>query len=193
MPATWTSVQAQSGGVEILNFRGSVHPLRKIVQLVWWASEDAEFATHVVEHSLDGVNFQPIGEVPAIFTGATGHIYNFWHPTAHPRLNYYRLYLVFNHGLNSYSETIKVSVGAPPIFTYPTYPGASGPSIRPLTSGDEDEWNEAILSDIYGRPIMRMRSDETDLRIENLPTGIYILNARYTSGWRTSTFVVNNN
>ena len=190
LPSAWTSLQAQ---VEIRNFSGGVHPITKTVRLIWWASEDTALISFVVERSLDNMTFLPIGEVSAIQTGEDGHIYDFWDNTPAPGVNYYRLSLTFTHGQGQYSDVIKVAYGAPPIYSYPTYPSNPRPGATPFTGEpDDNTWSEAMVSDIYGRPIMALHN-ASEIDLTNLPMGIYVMTARYASGWRTSTFVVNRN
>jgi hypothetical protein len=184
LPATWTSVHAQSQ-VQIEYFRASVHPARNIVRLVWRMSEDTALTSIVVENSLDNVNFTPIGEVPPVFTGGHGSDYEFWHVNPANGLNYYQLRLMFSHGGEQLSSVAKVEVGAPPIYTYPR--------PRGIVNGDTDNsWSEALVTDIYGRPVFSAR-DEQELNFGDLPMGIYVLNVRYETGeWQTTTFMVGN-
>jgi len=193
LPTTWTSADAQGGQVEIRNFTAFMHPLRKIVRVIWWASEDSLLMNQIVEHSLDGVEFMPVGEVLPLLTGEEGHIYEFWHVGAPLGLNYYQLRLIFGDGTERVIDPVKVEVGVPPIYSYPTFPSNPRPGVTPLT-GEEDDtnWSEAMISDIYGRPVMTV-GGQSELNMANLPMGIYILNAKYGTGWQTSTFVISKN
>jgi hypothetical protein len=185
LPATWTSAHAQ-GQVQIEYFRATVHPLRNIVRLTWLMSEDTALTTIVVEHSLDNVMFTSIGEVAPIFTGGHGSNYEFWHVNPPVGLNYYRLRLVFSHGGEQLSNSAKVTVSGPGVFTFPR------PKSPGIQSGQTDAWSEAIISDLYGRPVMSVKNED-DLDNADLPPGIYVLSLRYPSGWQSSTLVTNKN
>ena len=129
LTATASRVVAQ-GHVEIRNFHGTV-TWNKQVQLAWWALGDATFTSQTVEYSTDGVVFTPIGSVPVV-PNPDGQIYLFMHTTPVLGPNYYRLDLRSGGGSLGYSETIKVDVGVPPIYSYPsTKPGTGGASARP--------------------------------------------------------------
>lgn len=192
LPLTSTNVQAQSGQVEIRNFTAFVHPLRKIVRVIWWASEDSLFVNQVLEHSTDGMQYAPIAEITPLLTGEEGHIYEYWHLGAALGLNYYQLRLIFADGNERVIDGVKVEVGAPPIYSYPTFPSSPRPGATPLTDGQDDTWVEARITDIYGRPVMTV-NDPSELNTANLPMGIYVLNTRSAAGWQTSTFMVSKN
>lgn len=192
LPATWTNVQAQGGGnVEIRNFTAFVHPLRKIVRVIWWASEDSAFVNQILEHSLDGDTFAPIAEITPLLTGEDGHIYEYWHVTAPLGSNYYRLRLIFADGGERLEEPVKVEVGAPPIYTYPTLPSSPRPGATPLTDGQDDGvWTEAIITDLFGRPVLSVNGGPSEFTTSELPMGIYVLNAKYASGWKATTLMI---
>lgn len=189
LPATPTNVQAQ-GQVKVRNFVGKVHPIRKIVRLDWWASEDSSLVSFLVEHSLDGVEFKQIGEVPALLTGEEGHIYEYWDVNAVLGLNYYRLTLLFADGSTQMVDPIRVDVGAPPIYSYPTFPSRPGSGIITPFNGDPDNaWTEARVTDLYGRPVAMTQNGDLQLP-DDLPSGIYVFQAKFPSGWGATTFVI---
>lgn len=191
LPTSWTPVQAQN--VEVRNFVGKVHPLRKIVRLNWWASEDSLLTQFSIEHSLDGVQFQGIGTVDPILIGEDGHIYEFWHVTPALGVNYYQLTLHFADSSSKSVDVITVDVGRPPIYSYPTLPGVDRPGATPLQSDPNNPWIEARVTDLYGRPVAVVKG-QTDMDLPgDLPSGIYVLHARYASGWHAQTFVITQN
>lgn len=188
LPSTWTTTEAQVA-VEIRNFHGSVHALRKIVRLAWWAAEEQTLTAFRIEHSTDGVNYIPIGEVPAIFVGEDGHIYDYWHLTPALGTNHYNLVLIFDNGEELRGGETKVDYGVPPIYSYPTLPGAGRPGTeRPFWDPD-NPWSEAMILDLYGRPVQGL-NPSSRFAVDDLPAGIYIFSARYAGGWQSTRFVI---
>lgn len=119
LSATWTNVQAQVAKIQ--NFHGTVNFTQKTISLAWWAAGDDMFISQVIETSVDGISFKPIAEIP-VTGGADGEIYQYMHTSPEYGVNYYRLALMFSDGSHQYSETIKVDLSAPPIYTYPYRP-----------------------------------------------------------------------
>jgi hypothetical protein len=171
------------GLVQLEFFYGTPHPWRQIVTLQWRLVEDPEMTLIIIEHSIDNVSFESVGEIQPIYTGAHGQDYRFLHPSTTPGLNYYRLRFEFHNGDIAYSHPIKMLIqGAPPILVY------HGAAPANLTGEDGDTWVDAMITDLSGRPVMVInQSGETNL--ENLPPGIYVVRARTAKGWVASLLV----
>ena len=122
-----SGVQAQK--VEVRNFHGTVDQIQKNIHLAWWSAGDENFVSQIIEYSTDGLTFKPIAELPVI--DKDGYINQYVHATPIVGVNYYRLALMFIDGGHQNSEMIKVEMGAPPIFTYPTYPSKPRPGSTP--------------------------------------------------------------
>jgi len=187
LPTSVNQLHAQ-GQVEIRNFVATLHPIRKIVRVNWWASEDSTVASFGLNHSTDGVNYTPLVDLPAILAGNDGNIYEYWHVGAPLGLNFYRLEVVYVTGERVVVADVKVDIGAP-IYSYPTLPSNPRPGATPLDGDPDNPWEEARITDFYGRPILSVKG-QNSVDLPDLPSGIYILHAKYATGWQASTFVV---
>ena len=189
LPSFTPEVSAQN--VQIENFEITTHPLRQINLLTWWASEDSTLISFGVQHSLDGVKFDEIGSVPAIYVGDPGHFYEYWHVNPPNGLNFYRLRLYFRDGATKDSEIQKVLVGAPAIGTWYLVGTAGSIDAWPLNDDlPDDPVLEMRVSDLYGRPVAAIQGQSHLTLPDDLPSGIYVAHVRFASGWSSKTFTV---
>jgi hypothetical protein len=104
-------------------------------------------------------------------------------------LNYYQLEVVYVNGERLVMDNMKVELGSP-IYSYPTLPANPRPGlITPLDGNPDNPWEEARVTDFYGRPIVTVKGPNS-VNLPDLPSGIYVLHAKYATGWQASTFVV---
>jgi hypothetical protein len=61
--------------------------------------------------------------------------------------------------------------------------------ITPLDGDPDNPWEEARITDLYGRPVATVKG-QNSVNLPDLPSGIYVLQAKYATGWQTSTFVI---
>lgn len=88
--------------LELANF--SVQKEAQTSVLNWATTREKEVSNFVIERSLDGINFNAIGEVQAMgTTNATSH-YEWVDEMPATAINYYRLKIVENDGLIQYSK-----------------------------------------------------------------------------------------
>jgi hypothetical protein len=76
--------------------------------LTWQAENAVLFSHFVVEHSIDGVRFSPLGQVAAINSGALSQQYSYEDEYPANGLNYYRLKMVDQDGQYTYSGIITI-------------------------------------------------------------------------------------
>ena len=188
LPSFTPEVSAQN--VQIEEFEITTHPLRQINLVTWWASEDSTLVSFGVQHSLDGVKFEDIGSVAAIFVGDVGHYYEFWHVDPPNGLNFYRLRLYFRDGTTKDSEIMKVLVGVPSIGSWYLVGPPGSIDVRPLTDNPDDQILELRVSDLYGRPIAAVQGQSEVQLPDDLPSGIYVVHVRMASGWSSKTISI---
>lgn len=142
-----------------------------------------------LDHSLDGTLFTLLDEVQPFLTGEEGHVYQYWHLESVLGINHYQLTVNFADSTSRTIGPIAVEVGRPPVYSYPTFPSSNNPFIRPLVGDGDDTWLEARITDLYGRPVAAVRN-QNDFDLPDLPAGLYVLHARYESGWHATQFVI---
>lgn len=92
LPVTWSSFTAN-----VIS--------EKEVRLNWETSQESNTSHYVIEHSLDGQNFLPIGNVRAAGNSSEEVTYTFIHKTPNPGImNYYRIRQYDQDGESSYSK-----------------------------------------------------------------------------------------
>jgi trimeric autotransporter adhesin len=93
---------------DLLTFRGQLAGNNALLN--WRVSSETNFSHYVVEKSLNGTDFVPIGEQPG--QGLTGEMqYSFTDPTVLSGQAYYRLKMVNKDGAYQYSKTVLLSLG----------------------------------------------------------------------------------
>ena len=94
--------------VQLLNFDGKA--AAKNISLSWKVVKEVNTAYYIVERSVDGTGFAPVGKVYAstVVTAGPEKIYGFIDPSPINGSNYYRLSMVDIDGKFSYSPLIKI-------------------------------------------------------------------------------------
>ncbi|WP_188814183.1 T9SS type A sorting domain-containing protein [Hymenobacter cavernae] len=167
--------------VELTSFNGRIQ-VDGQVQLTWRTASELNSEAFVVEASMDGRSFTPVGRVVAAGNKTTNTDYTYQHRPMTTGLVYYRLHQLDLDGRSAYSPVVTVSMsratGQPLLIT----PNPFRQTLQlQLPSGAAHA--EARLWAIDGRPLYQhlFRTDELgsgsatldDLLI--LPTGIYLL------------------
>ena len=80
------------------------------VQLRWTTIQERNNDYFSIEHSMDGINFVPIGQTKGQGTTSTPQRYSFTHNTPQNGINYYRLKQVDFDGTSDYSPIEAVSI-----------------------------------------------------------------------------------
>ncbi|NOU38508.1 MAG: T9SS type A sorting domain-containing protein [Ferruginibacter sp.] len=78
-------------------------------KLFWVTAQEINNAFFVIEHSLDGVNFLPIGKIIANGSTTVRHTYSFLHKNVLEEKNFYRLAQTDFDGRINYSSIITLS------------------------------------------------------------------------------------
>lgn len=91
------------------------------IKIDWEVLTEIEVSHYVVEHSTDGIHFNPIYQQPALANNAGRFEYSYLHQTPGPGINYYRVKSVEPSGRNYYTIVMKVDMrsGSPTITIYP--------------------------------------------------------------------------
>ncbi|MCK6612186.1 MAG: T9SS type A sorting domain-containing protein [Bacteroidia bacterium] len=108
--------------VSLLSFEGSVH--EKDVQLSWTSGMEENLDRYEVESSVDGIEFEKLGQVAARGNSRQLLDYYFLHAAAFDSrlIRYYRLKMVDWDGSFAYSKTIRLHAGESPERTVEVFP-----------------------------------------------------------------------
>lgn len=116
---TSISVLSSPLPVTLVQFSGML--LGEHAKLSWVTVQEINSDKYIVEHSTDGLNFSPVGTVPAKGNSATPEYYSFLHTQPPPGSNYYRLRQVDLDGrVTIYGTvTVRIPAGAWQVFPNP--------------------------------------------------------------------------
>ncbi|MEL7021395.1 MAG: T9SS type A sorting domain-containing protein [Bacteroidota bacterium] len=132
--------------------------------LRWSLSTFVEEVQFWVEHSTDGIDFEPIGLVSAVASAETS-LFSFEH--LHPKtgVHYYRLRQLDTTGKSSYSTIIQLSVQT---VAYDVYPN---PTTDWLYTTAAAEW--ATIWDVNGNLVARHQLVTGRIDLRELVSGTY--------------------
>ncbi len=149
------------------------------VLLQWSTASEQNTKNFVVEHSLDGIQWQNIGNVPA--SGNSNSVINYSYADTHPAvgMNYYRLLQMDIDGKSNYSEVRVVKfINDRQVIALIT---------NPIVNGElKVQVNKATLLSLYdafGRLIWKKQASPgiQNINLSHYTTGIYLLKAGATT------------
>ncbi|MEZ4913756.1 MAG: SdrD B-like domain-containing protein [Chitinophagales bacterium] len=166
--------------LELIRFEGEVQ--EKGNMLYWVTATEKDNDYFILERSLDGMNFEAIGEVDAVGNSSTPSYYDFLDKEAPIGLAYYRLRAVDIYGVNEIvSHVVLLSreqnyVGVVDVSPVPTLD-----EVNITYSNDIDANVTLIVWDLTGRVVKQQTADivaginTISLDLENLPAGAYLV------------------
>ena len=155
------------------------------VSLNWNTFSENDNSYFVIEHSVDGKNFTGIAKRLSNGNTSTGHNYDYIHATPVKGTNFYRLKMVDVNGKAEYSSIRRVILGKDnyniTIFPNP----AKNKATLMLDTKDGDELAVKLI-DGAGRmakqQIVFVRNQQSELSLEGLQRGVYIVIATNKDG-----------
>jgi hypothetical protein len=173
--------------IQLMQFNGRLQ--NEQTQLNWTTTLTSNTDRFVVDRSNDGRQFFSIGEVKASagVTNATGIRFSFTDVTTLTGTQYYRLRLVDQNGVNTYSETITIknnTSGQARIYPTVIQPNAS----LWLQTGKQLENVTITVTDIMGRAVMQQHTpvlpgnQTTSYTLPNMIKGTYIVQVKDAMG-----------
>jgi len=149
-------------------------------QIDWSVTSEQSISHFAVEHSVDGVNFAPIGEVKANANGSGINVYQFTHAKAATGKNYYRIQLIHVQSGHEFSPVRTVSFDGQP-FTVRLSPNPATDYILVEVSGQKQDY-EIRLFDANGKLLNEQTPDkktaQTKLRVDGLGAGVYTVQVK---------------
>ncbi len=138
--------------------------------ICWSVASQINNNKYIIEHSSDGRNFSPIGEIAGDGTSSLEKHYTYIHETPSIGINYYRIKQVDYDGKYSYSDIASVR-----------YDGTEATSIYPNPATSEvtittPEQTSLQIIDMCDRVIRRQAISEgqSTINLSELPTGMLI-------------------
>jgi hypothetical protein len=136
----------------------------------WSVASQINNEKYIIEHSKDGKNFSPIGEIAGDGTSNETKHYEYIHPSPSIGMNYYRIKQVDYDGKYSYSDIASLR-----------YDGNGETSIYPNPATSEvnistTEPTSMQIMDVYGRLLLNrdIYDGQNTINLAELPTGILI-------------------
>ncbi len=151
-------------------------------QLRWNSYPEDNLPTYFIEHSIDGIHFNTIGQQAAERKGGT---FDFLHKEVVKGLNYYRLRVSAADGTSSYSGIQKLfctrSKQALRIF-----PNITIGTANLLFDANDGEEMQVRIFDLTGRAIcenvVRFQSQIARLGVQDLDRGLYTVVVKRENG-----------
>jgi hypothetical protein len=146
-------------------------PVNKTTYLTWSVSAQINNDKYIIEHSLDGIDFSPIGNIKGDGNTTVEQHYTFTHKTPSQGVNFYRIKQVDDDGQYVYSN-ITSAVFSTDMHFISIYPN---PVVSELTI-TANEQGEGFINDMNGKIAKKVvfNAGKTQLDMSELPTGIYI-------------------
>lgn len=138
--------------------------------LTWSVATQINNDKYIIEHSIEGGNFSPIGEIEGDGTSNITKHYEYIHTLPSLGINYYRIKQLDYDGKYSYSDIASVR-----------YDGSGETNIYPNPATSEvtittTEPTSVQVMDVYGRLLINrdISDGQNTLNISALPSGILI-------------------
>lgn len=159
--------------VELVKFEGKIRKYQ--TSLHWQTASETNNALFQIQHSLNGKDFQTIGEVEGMGTTNEETNYEFLHENPANGINYYRLKQVDFDGSFSYSEVISIQMDSDEnrqslVF----FPNPVQKELNLVNHSDEPL--EVTILNSSGQEIFDVKMEESTEMIhsvDNLSPGIY--------------------
>lgn len=154
--------------VSLISFRARAEGRKSILE--WRTASEQDLDFYQIDHSTDGIHYQPIGTVRTGKGSLQVKTYEWIHLSPPLGLNYYRLKRMNQSGEITYSDVVSLRTLEPlRIFPNPTHDKIY---IRGLTG----EPARVILKDVVGRILFETRiSDGGAIDLNKQAGGVYIL------------------
>ena len=164
--------------------------------LVKWATmSEHNHQYFSIEHSSDGVHYKDIARIMSLGNTSSGFSYQFVDSNAAIGKNFYRLRLVDISVRHKYSDIKIVNIEENKPHRLSVFPNPATNSISLELNVKENEELKFEIYDATGNTVLSktcvMKQQKTELNIESLKTGLYVITAVTSIGIQhTSKLVV---
>ncbi len=165
----------------ILYFKGKNVDNHNILQ---WATVSEFNSDHFeIQRSVDGRNFESVGQVPAAGTSKNTREYRYTDQQAPGKLSYYRLAQVDQDGSSTYSTVVSINNNQGK-WSVETYPNPVVDEVRlEITSSQTGTMNLRLVNQ-QGQLIRNLRTQKHNaevierINMKEIPAGVYFLEVR---------------
>jgi len=162
--------------VSLVAFHAEINELNTQVFLIWETAAELDCDNSLVEKSIDGVHFEPIGKICAASVGDQLHSYCFTDRSPKQGFNYYRLNQFDLKGLHEYSAIKAVEFNHHE-FSVTLFPNPFASSIEIVNNEfPENKTMELRIYDAIGKPMLTriITKKITTLNTADFPSGAYM-------------------
>lgn len=171
--------------VSLLNFNATLQG--SDVRTQWKISAEQGVKKYEVQHSLNGMVFNGIGNVNSINSGGADNIYQFTHSNAPAGKNYYRLKIIDNDGRFKLSPVRLVTVGRGTVVNL--YPNPVKDVLTISISKQDGLPSTIKLLNAYGQQFLqKVVSGTVQINMSGYAAGLYLLQVE--DGNKTTTYKV---
>ena len=167
--------------LDLLDFSGSA--FTGYNELKWATANETNTASFDIQRSVDGTNFQTIGNIAAI--GSGNNNYHFSDKTYSPGANLYKLKMMDIDGQYSYSRTVKV-LGTERGAGVKLSPNPVRDALNIAMNDDALLNTEGKIINSLGQTVFTFKIGQMNVKqdIKHLPAGIYLLSLSDGSNYR---------
>lgn len=162
--------------------------INKAAQLDWTTTAEYNFKGFVVEKSIDGNSFGPIGELQAKGSPTATTNYQLTDPKPYPGNNYYRLKMVDRDGSFAYSGIVRLQTEKKALAIGRVFPNPATDRLTIELIADREQSVNVALYDALGKAVSRDKVvlqaglKEHQVALTNLATGTYVVKVTDVSG-----------
>lgn len=157
-------------------------PSGEAVDLSWSTGMESNTGFFTVEHSEEGMDYQPIDHVPAAGNSSVLRTYSLSDPHPFNGSTYYRIKLTDLNGDISYSDIVQVHTANASAFS--AFPVPATQTLNITLDGNKDSEARIIIRDLQGKEVMNTRvipaSDREIITIDIsaiVVPGVYVITA----------------
>lgn len=173
---SFRSFSATTLAIQLLSFTGK--ETNDGILLEWETGQEIEHRGFEIEHSLDGVYWDKIGDIEGVGNSQTVNAYSLLHQDNLQRWNYYRLAIIDQAGNTVYSDVLAVECKKDNngFNLFPTYVSKSNRIITIETKDLSSEDCTLTIYDILGKEVLakKLANRREEIDISSLKQGCYL-------------------
>ena len=144
--------------------------------IVWTTGNEDKGDYFILEHSVDGRNFNSLATIPA---KGEASVYSYWDNTPANGINYYRLKMVDAAGASNYSKVVAVTVKTDNRINISLYPNPVSDKLHIQFNDGLTHDGKIEITDVVGKVLKQVAiSGNAVIGMSDLATGHYLV--KYT-------------